>query len=107
MIVNVVVNISIFLFLNPVFASDLHSTRRATDESAVCLRFGFVFVSRTTFSFHHFLHLVKKFLCHYWLVLAFVYFSRVSEVSVIKLIGGDKGGMIFMDSLSVFCKEII
>src|SRR3989338_2205127 len=95
------------LGLHPVFASDLHSAGRARKESAICLWFIFLFVSRTTSSFHHFLHKVPKFLCHYWLVLTFVYFAIVSEVSVVERIGEDKGRAGNVDSLSIFCNEVV
>ena len=54
---------TVYLGLHPGFASDLHTAWRARKESAICLLFIFLFVSRTTSPFHHFLHLIKKLGC--------------------------------------------
>src|SRR3989344_5378462 len=59
------------------------------------------------FSFHHFLHKGPKFLFHYWLVLALVYFAVIPKMSVVEGIGEDKGRAGNVDSLSIFCNEVV
>ena len=71
------------------------------------MRFVLLFVARTTFPLHHFLHSIPKFLCHYWLVLALVNFAVVPKMSVVERIGEDKGCAGNVDSLSIFCNEVV
>ena len=60
-------DISIFLFLNPVFASYGHSATIATKQTAKCLRFIFCFVVRSSSLLQNFLDFIKNFLCDDWL----------------------------------------
>src|SRR3989338_2231858 len=71
-VINIVVDISIFLLFNPVFASYTHSATFAMKQTAKRLRFIFRFVVRPSSLLQNFLDFIKNFLCDDWLMFSFM-----------------------------------
>lgn len=86
MIIGVEMLCAVFLLFYLVFASNLHIAVSAREKSAICLWSDFALMSRSSYLLHHFLCLIKKFLYHYWLVLALVDFTSVTEQSGVERI---------------------
>lgn len=49
---------------------------------------------------HHFLHLIKQLLSHYWLVFTLVEFTAITKETVVERIGEDKCDFIPVESLA-------
>ncbi|OGN06887.1 MAG: hypothetical protein A2750_02965 [Candidatus Yanofskybacteria bacterium RIFCSPHIGHO2_01_FULL_45_42] len=82
----VVINIFLTAWFYLFVGGDCKSALAALEKSAIEKKFHLVRLLRFAFSLHHFLHLVKKFLCDNRFVLSFVQFAVVADNAVVKRI---------------------
>src|SRR3989338_8137699 len=96
-IVNVAVDVAVFLPLQLVLGGDGKAAFAASQEAAICLRLVRRFVVRTTAKREDFLHRVKKLLAHDGRMRALVHFAAVREVAEVKRIGEQECYLVFFE----------
>src|SRR3989344_9505820 len=96
-IVNVAVDVAVFLPLQLVLGGDGKAALAASQEAAICLRLVRRFVVGATAKREDFLHCVKKLLTHDGRVRAFVHFAAIGEVAEVKGIGEQKCYLVFLE----------